>query len=186
MAKKPTQKRAHSTSVKVFAPEQLTAMFLMYCKNNTLRQIALEYCCNYQYLRQISSEQKWSEMRETFRKKQYAMAIQSMQSSISDVLKTLIEDYKLLDKDRIGQMRQLDKDERKHLIDVLDRMLKETRLEDGKPTEIPGGVTQIELIMPREAERHGVYPVGTKIKYTEDIEVKPEDKLISTVDPEDA
>ncbi len=133
-------------------------MFKDWVKGMTHAEIAAKYNLSVSHVGLMSSKHKWREARGIIRKKRYSLAIQSLQEESADLIKALKKDFHLTMLDQMKTNRTFSKDERKHFLDMLDRFLKETRLEDGKPTDVMNNHHRIEVVLPAGVKHFGVIP----------------------------
>lgn len=166
-------------------------MFKDWIKGLTHAEIATRYGVSTAHVSFLSSKHKWREARASIRKKRYSLAIQSLQEDAADLISALKKDFRLTMADQIKTNRTFNKDERKHFMDMLDRFLKETRLEDGKPTDVLNNNHKIEVVLPAGVTHFGVIPppsnstikVTNKPKEVEKIKDPAEE--YNDIDPEE-
>ncbi len=143
------------------------AMFKKWVQGIPMEKIAEEFGMSVQMIRHISSQSQWAKARKALYAKQYSSAIDTLQPIVSDLIGALSDDFKRLNKKRTEKPDTLlDKDERKHIMEMTQQFIKEIRLEAGKPTDINTGVRQIRYILPEGVKRFGVTHASGNISYT--------------------
>lgn len=140
--------------------ERNKAMLIDWLQNGlTYQEIADKYGLSKQYVYEISRRHKWMKMRKQLAEREYALALNKLTTMPLKVTNILEEDLRRIARKLEKSQDPLTEHERTHLRGLLDRVLKEKRLEDGKPTgDEATGVARVELVLPEGVKDFGVVP----------------------------
>jgi len=154
-------------------------MFKLWLSGSTYTEIGKKYGITGQAVAQIAMKNGWKKLRTEFKERQFRQAIEKAKDITIFLQDALEADARRLVADAVSNNRALYKEERDHLRALYDRLLKELRLEAGKPTDIsPSGVTQVEIRLPPGAKRFGVIPPDPKrVTLVEKPKSQEEDKI---------
>lgn len=142
-------------------------MFKGWVMGKTYDQLAEENNLSRQTVWTISKKYNWRNLRNDLRTRRFKKTQESMVDFTVWTHDALEADARKAVQDAIDAKRPLSKEERDHLFRMYDRLLKEIRLEDGKPTDIGTGAVQVEIVLPPGAKRFGIVPPDPKVKVIE-------------------
>ena len=139
-------------------------MFKDWILGATYGEIAKKYDIKYDLVYYLSKRYKWNALRAQLRARQYARALDDAKDIVVSAQRILKTDLDKISEDVSITGRMLTHEERQHIRSLSDRMLKEARLEDGKPTDITDNVNpQVQIILPEGAKRFGLIPPNEKV-----------------------
>lgn len=150
-----------------------TAMFKDWIGGMKLDAIGEKYEMSYENVRRIATKYNWKALRRELVERSFTQMMEDMTAFSADILSAFYTDFKMIMEECKKEKRKLTGDERGHLRSLWDRMLKEKRLDEGKPTEVGMGPVQVELVLPNGVQHVGVIPVP-KSNITA-VQKKPED-----------
>lgn len=160
MGRKPKNQQGIPKDIPVSHASGLAAaMFREWVSDGTsLRVLGEKHGLNVNSMRDIHRKYKWATLRREFLRRTYAAALEEITTMAVGVVKLLNDDFHKVASEVKAQNRQLTTDERRHFTSLLDRFLKEKRLEDGMPTDLPTGQIQVEIILPAGVQSYGIIP----------------------------
>ena len=149
-------------------------MFVAWIKGSTMTQLATDFNMSFDNVRRIAKKYNWKQLAKEYARRALAASMTDATNMAALVVKTLMRDYQKLAQACLDENRQMTKEERDHSRGIIDRVWKELRLEDGKPTENTG-VLSVELRLPKGVTGFGIFPPDERVKYVEakDQEEKP-------------
>ncbi len=159
----------------VSAPENMAdkalrdvKMFREWLSGKTYKQLAVENDLSICRLFDIAKKYKWKDLKKELLDRQFRAALARTREIAIFTQDALAEDIKnFVSKAREGK-RDLTKEERDHLRAMYDRILKEIRLDEGKPTDIGNnGTVQVEIVLPPGVRRFGLVPPSPNVKTIE-------------------
>jgi hypothetical protein len=127
----------------------------------------------------IAKKYNWKALKKELRSRQFNATIDRIRDMTVTIQNLLEQDAKRIVEDVTKEKRMLTKSEREHLRSMYDRVLKEIRLDEGKPTELGGngssGKFEVELRLPPGVKSFGIIPPDPRVKMieTQDQEKKP-------------
>ena len=161
MASKPGRKPGNHSA-------KYIQMFKDWILGATYGEIAKKYDVKYSLVYYLSKRYKWNAMRAELRARQYARALDDVKDIVINAQRIIKTDLGKIDEDINITGRMLTHEERQHIRSLLDRMLKEARLEDGKPTDITDNINpQVQIILPEGAKRFGLIPPDQSVIVSE-------------------
>lgn len=141
-----------------------TEMFEKWKKGTTLTALAAEYGMTHQAVSEIKRKYNWHGLVTEMKRRAFQASFTQLKDMAVNLVKLAKHDIGLLTETAIKEKRQLTKEERGHVVALLDRIWKEVRLEDGKPTENTG-VLSVELRLPPGVKHYGIIPPDPRVKY---------------------
>lgn len=112
----------------------------------------------------VSKRDNWDKVKEEIRSRKFAEVIDTFKDTISYGLQALKEDMDLMITQAHKRKRVLTKDERMHLRQMIEMLLHETRLEDGKPTEHMTSTVEHTLRLPPGVKHGFIIPPEASMK----------------------
>lgn len=152
-----------------------TEMFVYNMQGHSYPEVAKKFNTSVDSVEKIARDYDWKSGRKEYAHRAYAVAMVGLKKSAAVVLAALDRDAKMLHEDAVKQARMLTPGERSHFLSYMDRVLKEVRLEDGKPTEHTSGAMTVEVQLPPGVKHYGLVPPSKNVKYVkaEDVVTKP-------------
>jgi hypothetical protein len=144
-----------------------TQMFKDHVAGLTHAQLAVKYEMSERNVAEISSIYRWRDLRQELAQRALAAAMDDVKSITVTAVKALKRDIQLIAERAVKKKRQLTKEERDHMRAMLDRMWKEIRLEDGKPTDSAETTLEVRLRLPPGATGFGLIPPDPRVKFVE-------------------
>lgn len=129
--------------------------------NLSFAQLAEKYGVNRSTVYRYSQIYKWRDNRNKLAQKSFDHAVTRMVTATSSMMSAIIDDFnKMEDRRRKRPDQSFDPKERAHIMAMLDRFMKEHRLEQGQPTELSTGQTPtVNLVLPPGVTNFGLVPV---------------------------
>ena len=152
-----------------------TAMFVYHVEGHTYNEVAAKFNMSEINVKRVAKRYDWAAGKKEYAHRLYSTAMTGLKRAASIVMRALERDAELLHADAVKGARQLTKEERSHFLAYMDRVLKEVRLEDGKPTEHTTGVMTVEVQLPPGVKHYGLVPPNKNVKYVkaEDVVTRP-------------
>jgi hypothetical protein len=157
-----------------------TAMFKDWIGGMKRDQIAVKYEMSIDNVTRIALKYNWKGLKKELIERSFNRMLDSMTSFSADILTAFYADFKLVMESVAKDKRSLTGEERAHLRALWDRMLKEKRLEDGNPTDLPTGTVKVELVVPNGVQHVGVIPVPKSNITT--VQKEPEQETAPVID----
>lgn len=143
-------------------------MFKDWILGATYGEVAEKYGVKYHLVHYLSKRYKWNEIRAELRARQYSRALDEVKDIVVSTQRILKSDLNKINEDINITGRMLTHEERQHIRSLQDRMLREARLDDGKPTDIVNNTQpQIQIVLPEGANRFGLIPPDQNVKVIE-------------------
>jgi predicted DNA-binding protein YlxM (UPF0122 family) len=118
----------------------------------------------------------WKGLMKEANERQFAQMLHSLDRFAFRATNLLNRDLERLI-EKFNKNEALTSEERTHVRAMIDRILKERRLEQGKPTEISTGPAEINIRLPKGVKHFGVIPtVGRSVKMIETDESEPDEE----------
>lgn len=169
MPKKSTRKKR--IKVTVLPVESLiqrdTAMFKDWIAGVTHKALAEKYGMTDDNVQAISKKYNWKQLRKDLATRAYSKAIDRIRDMTVKMAGLLDDDIDKIAAEVAKKKRMLTPEERAHFRSLQDRLLKENRLEDGKPTDTIGGTVKTELVLPPGVKAFGIIPPAAGVTMTE-------------------
>lgn len=149
-------------------------VFKTYCSGGTLADAAEKHGQSLRMVQKWSAKYGWAELRLEVYEKQYKHAMSKQKGLAARLQKILEQDIEAMIKRAEEDKRPLNADERQHLRQLHDRILKEVRLQDDKPTDNHGGPQQVTLVIGGGEANRNLFPPsmgGAKVIDVESEEV---------------
>jgi len=171
-----------ATNPKAF--ERDKQMFVDWMNGMTQPEIAKKYEISPSNVTKVARKYNWRDKRRQINQREFSDVINDLQGIATKTSHILKGDVIRIVKKFNSSDEPLTGEERAHLRALLDRILKELRLEDGKPTEISN--EPVQIVLPAGVKDFGVIPTTgrtVKVIETEEINEDKEDFDIDDVDP---
>ncbi len=148
-------------------------MFLDWLSGLSYVAIGVKHSMHKNSVLNISKQYNWPKLKQQLAQRQWAAVLGAMDRTATLLATTLESDVRKIAK-KFQEGEALTSGERDHMRSLLDRLLKEHRLEAGKPTEIASGPVQVELKLPPGVKNFGVIP--TTGRTVNVVETEPSDE----------
>jgi hypothetical protein len=161
-------------------------MFKDWMDGLTHEQIAAKRGMKVRNVKYVADRYKWHVVRDQIKDRRFEEFQRDIKHTIPTIAAILDRDSKRLIKDVETTDRLLTTDERRHLRDLLDRLMKEVRLEEGQPTGDGStgpsvNIGKVQIVAPPEmAAAFAMFTKNSNAEIVVDAEVK--DKLPEPVD----
>jgi hypothetical protein len=161
-------------------PERDKLMLLDWVQNRlSFQELADKYGVTKGTVIAISKKYDWKRIRKQLIEREFAHALHGVFRLGARVMVAADKHWDQIDR-KLAKGEELGEKELTHMRFLIDRLLKERRLEDGKPTgdEPAGGVHEVRIILPdgKKEDDFGVIPgVGHGVKIVE-AEIVEEDE----------
>lgn len=162
-------------------------MFKAWLDGETLVGVAKRFAISHRQACHIKKKDQWDKIKKELYERFYAKVGMKLKAFTARLMFVVEKDFEHLEK-KVKENLPLTKDERMHYYRLLDRVLQENRLSDGKPTDISGttGVVEHSIKLPPGVRRFGVIPADPRVKAVEHEPAKaPERRPRMTVDDVD-
>jgi hypothetical protein len=153
--------------------ERNVAMFKDWIGGMTYESLGEKYGLTLDGVFAISKKQNWKTLKAQLIEKRLAAAGQEVKGMVVTILTALKRDMQMIVDAAVRENRMLTDDERDHFTKLYEKFMKESRLDDGKPTEISDETRRVELVLPPGVKRFGVIPPDPRVNL---VESKPTDK----------
>lgn len=169
MSRKKKPKKIHETVVveaelDVSPTLQRNAdMFFDWINGMSKDAIAEKYQMHVQNVYRISTANKWDSRRSKLIEKMHVSAMQDLKAMVYSFTQALKRDAEMIIESAKKENRYLTGPERDHIAKLQDRYLKETRLDEGKPTEITNETRKVILVLPEGVDDFGVIPPDPRV-----------------------
>lgn len=162
-------------------PEQVAKeleMYKDYLRYTPIEEMAVKYKMSPENIYKISRTKKWKEKRQSIKEEQYKSLDKRYKAQIVNLFKFIENDLIRLMQRCSRENREMTKEERKHALTAFEVIVKESRLTEGRPTEITDGnhTVRHEVILPPGVKRFGVIPPARNVTQVDAKEVKEEPK----------
>jgi hypothetical protein len=165
-------------------------IFIDWLNGLTAKQIAEKHGMSKDNVYRLSQKYNWRDKRKQINARYFEDTIDKINRISYKSTNLLYSDIERIQKKFESGTEPLTAEERAHLRGLLDRILKERRLEEGKPTEISD--TPVKIILPAGVKDFGIIPTtahSVKVIETEqEIESEPDfsvDDIEANTDDED-
>jgi hypothetical protein len=167
MTRKRKPKKGEPAPAPVNLVARNTAMFKDWIGGNSYEALGVKYSMGRGNVCIIAKKYKWAELKKELQDKLFSLAMADIKGMTLSMTRALKRDMEKIVASMIRENRTLTTEERNHFRIMLDRFLKESRLEDGKPTDTVGGSVSIELCLPPGVKRFGIIPPDNRVKLVE-------------------
>ncbi len=165
--------------------ERNVAMFKAWLRGARPAELAQQFNLSIWAVKRTAERNRWTELRKQLRKREYERSMEVMLGTSAMATDLLDKDIRKIYASVRAENRQLTKEERDHVRAYQDRLWKEARLHDGKPTENHGPV-QVQVVVPPGGNPWGVVPLPQGTKFVEStVETKKTNLSIEDVLKED-
>ncbi len=153
-------------------PESLPAqvekelnMYKDYLRHTPIEDMAIKYEMSCENIYKIARKNDWKKKRLKAKEKAYRKLDIKFKEQIVDIADFVHKDLMMLVQKCTKEKRQMDKEERTYVLNLFEKLVKENRLSEGKPTEITDGnqVIRHEVILPTGVEYFGVIPPASNV-----------------------
>lgn len=153
-------------------------MFKDYLRHMKMEDIASKYEMSEKNVYHIAKNNNWKNKRKKAKELAYKRLEKIYKEQVVDIVKFIQHDVNTLITRCITEKREMTKEERQYVLSLFEKYTKETKLVDGKPTEITDGNHKIihEVILPAGVTRYGVIPPDPSVIQVESIPKLPEEK----------
>lgn len=149
------------------AMERNVAMFRDWITGTTKTDLAIRYDVNINTVLKVSKENNWDALKKKAIDRMLGAAVQEVKGMAYMMTLALKRDMEIIIKQAVQENRTLSGAERDHFAKLLDRFMKEARLDDGKPTEISSDTKRVELVLPPGVKRFGIIPPDPRVHLVE-------------------
>lgn len=162
-------------------------MFKDWMSGMSMEKVAEKYELSVPMIYKIKKRDNWNDLKAQIRDKMYQSMLEDLKSFSVELTQALKKDFMIIQKKLNDETPQpLTPEERSHIRLLMDRVLKENRLSDGKPTEVTNTSGEVvhRIILPPGAKRFGIIPPPANVKVIES-EVKPDNTSPESLSLED-
>lgn len=172
--------------IKLKKKERAIAMFKMHMQGKSYDEIGKEHGVSKTVVWRVAKKYDWEKLQTAYWQRTYEKVVNSGAKQVASKIMGLIKHHVngLQKKVADDPNYTLSIDDVRELRQLLDALLKENRLNDGKPTEAIGGTVRHVVELPPGVKHYGVDPPGPNVI---EIEGKTADEKANddTIDPED-
>jgi transposase len=152
-------------------------MFKAWLAGASMSQIAEKFSVSVPTVSLVAKKYKWKTHLVRYQKRQYRLATNRLKTIMPKLQDVLEQDAIQISETAKRENRMLTPAERSYLLSLYDRILKEIRLDDGNPTDVPSpgstGKVSVEIILPAGSKDIGIIPPNPVATLSEK---KPETK----------
>lgn len=150
-------------------------MYKDYLRYVPVEKIAIKYAMSAEGVYKIAQKNQWKKKRLKAKELAYKNLDKKYRQQIVDIVKFVQHDYMLLMQKCLTEKREMTMQERGYVLSLLEKLTKENRLNEGKPTDITEGnhLVRHEVLLPAGVRRFGVIPPGPNVTQVEAAVVKP-------------
>lgn len=148
-------------------------MFKLWMQGTSCATLAHTFNLSVNSVYKIRKRDRWEKLRQEFNERVYMRQALRLKALTVRLVDAVEKDFNIIIKKLSGETPvALTPEERTHIRMTLDRLLKENRLSDGKPTDIgeTTGVVEHRIKLPPGVKRFGVIPPGDNVKQIESTE----------------
>jgi hypothetical protein len=131
--------------------------------------LAVKYKVSYSTVATMSAKNDWKGLRQKAMERSFAAAVNEVKGMTLTLTHALKRDMQRVAERAMSENKDLTKEERDHFRALLDRFFKESRLDEGKPTDIQGGNgnQSVNIILPPGVKRFGLIPPAAQVQVVE-------------------
>lgn len=169
---------------KIANMEKIKRMFIDWMNGKSLRKIAEEQGISLTAVASISKKYKWKDLLDEYRRRTLRETLGRKTELRLRIFRAVDRDITNIIKKAEETNQSLTKDQIDYILKVDERLDKEIRLEEGKPTELPGEISRVQIQLPEGVKYFGLSPPSASIEI---IEQKAETKDVpsETINIED-
>lgn len=154
----------------VFTPgayevEREFKMYKDYLRHMPIEDMAVKYDMSVDNIYKIARRNDWKKKRLKAKEKAYRQLDIKYKEQIVDIMEFVQRDLMKLIQKCTKENREMTMPERGYTLSLYEKLVKESRLNEGKPTEITDGnqVIRHEVVLPPGVEHFGVIPPAANV-----------------------